>query len=83
MKTHNHTGKTIEEIRNMPLVGMIHNRWRGRSVELYAPKSDDMLYMIGVSFDGQTTVISYEPIGLNERRAMDYWKHGNKPLITD
>lgn len=50
---------------------------------LYESPLPYKLYMIGRSFDRQLEIITEEDIGLNEKNAMNYWKHGKKILIRD
>ncbi len=86
MKVINNVSRSLEEIRLLPIVGRIKNNWRQRDVTLYAADIDiqiGKLYMVGVAHDGTFMVISYEPIGLNEQIALDYWKHGQKVLVRD
>jgi hypothetical protein len=80
---HNNTHLALEVIEGLPIIGKIKNNWRGRMVELYASDSPGMAYMVGRTFDGQMVVISHEPVGMNERAAIDYWQHGQKTLVRD
>ncbi len=83
MKTNNTTTLTREEITKKPIVGIVKNNWRGRMVTLYESPSPYKVYMIGVAFDKTLEVITEEDIGLNEKIAMDYWKHGGKIYTRD
>lgn len=83
MKTNNTTTLTREEIQKLPVVGMIRNNWRLRMVTLYESPSPYKVYMIGISFDLRLEVITEEDIGLNEKIAIDYWKHGRKIYTRD
>jgi len=83
MKTNNTTTLTKEQILALPVVGIIRNNWRKRLVTLYESPSPYKVYMIGKSFDNQLEVITEEDIGLNEKTAMDYWKHGKKIYSRD
>lgn len=79
---HNSSGKESDWVKSLPEVGLIDNRWRRRMVALYAdPEDPSMLYMYGVRFDFKEVVITREKIGLDEKVAMDYWKHGKKVLV--
>lgn len=76
--------QTEEDILTFTLVGKIRNNWRQRMVELYLDSENSKtLYMIGRPFSGGQSIVSHEPIGLNERAAMDYWKNGKKILVRD
>lgn len=83
MKTNNTTTLTRDEIVRRPIVGIVKNNWRGRLVTLYESPSPYKVYMIGRSFDDSLEVITEEDIGLNEKIAMDYWKHGGKIYTRD
>jgi len=82
-RLYNHTTPSREEILARPVVGVIHNNWRRRLVTLYQCNSPWKLYMVGRAFDDSMEVITEEDIGLNEKIAMDYWKHGKKVYIRD
>ena len=83
-KCFNHTDKTVLQIIDRGLVGVIDNKWRQRRVMLYPGESPGMLYMIGKPLDGSAEVIvTHEPIGMNENTALDYWKHGEKVLVRE
>ena len=83
-KCWNSTNKTVLEIIDRGLCGVIDNKWRGRRVLLYPGETTDMLYMIGKPLDGSAEVfITHERIGLDEKAALDYWEHGEKVLVRE
>lgn len=80
----NQTDRSIEQILSLVLVGRIRNNWRGRMIDLFCdPMNTGMLYMVGRTFDLTKVIITHETAGMNERQAVDYWKHGEKVLIRD
>jgi len=83
VKVYNNTKLAWDEIESKPLVGIIKNNWRMRTVYLYQSEESNMLYMVGKSFNLLQIVISYEQMGLNEHNAIDYWKHGQKVYVRD
>jgi hypothetical protein len=83
MKEINNTDKSAIEIESLPLVGIIRNNWRQRTVKLYSSKQEGYLYMIGTAFDKTCVILTHEAVGMNERTAMDYWQHGQKVLVRD
>ena len=83
MEVVNNTLWSEAAIRSRPIVGMIRNNWRRRHVTLHLGAEEDTLFMIDTTFDRKRMIISHEKIGMNERCAMDYWKHGNKVYVID
>lgn len=86
MRVNNNTSRSLAEIKAMPIVGKIKNNWRGRWVTLYRDatlEGSGLLYMVGITLDGQLTIVTLERAGMNEKTAMDYWNHGQKTLVID
>jgi len=59
-KTVNITGLSLEEIENLPRVGVCKNLWRNRWVTLYR-YDDARVVSVGCAFDNLTVVILLEP----------------------
>ncbi len=74
---------TLEEIERRPLIGIVKNNWRQRTVKLYAGAAAGMAYMVGRTFDGSEIIVSHEALGGNEHTAIDYWQHGQKTYVRD
>lgn len=73
---HNHTDYTLEQIVAMPLLATTINKWRGRRIRLYQhPADENRVISVGVTFDGNMTVIASE-FKHEWETALDYGSRG-------
>lgn len=82
MKTFNHTGFTLEQIKSFQYLGRTINKWRGRTIALYQhPGQEAKVISWGRTFDGEMQVICTDDKS-DWKSALDYAKEG-KVLTTE
>lgn len=84
---HNYTEFSIVAIKEMPLVGIVHNKFQGRMIRLHTDPVNPETHVltIGTFQDGMTIVVSRESLreNMNFRIALDYWAHGKKVYVRE
>ncbi len=62
MKTHNHTGRMLSEIKAYPVVKVVRSNWRQREITLHQVPGTSLIYSVGVTYDGTTTIVCEEHV---------------------
>jgi hypothetical protein len=57
MKTINNTNRTLEEIEAYPVVKVVRNNWRQRTITLHQVSGTSLVYSVGITYDGKSRIV--------------------------
>jgi|GEM_PF-3764678 len=62
MKIINDTNRELKDIAKLPVIKVIRNNWRQRTITLYQVPNTSIVYSVGVTYDGTRTIVCEDHI---------------------